>query len=39
MISFGPTIRDPHSPTERMHIPSVALVGQLLVGLLEELGR
>jgi dipeptidase D len=39
MISFGPTIRNPHSPTERMHIPSVALVGQLLVGLLEELGR
>jgi dipeptidase D len=35
MISFGPTIRNPHSPTERLHIPSVALVWQFLAALLE----
>jgi dipeptidase D len=23
MISFGPTIRHPHSPDEKVHIPSV----------------
>jgi dipeptidase D len=23
MISFGPTLRSPHSPDERCHIPSV----------------
>ena len=23
MVSFGPTLRDVHSPTERMHIPAV----------------
>lgn len=38
MISFGPTIRNPHSPSERLHIPSVGSVWQLLVGLLETVG-
>jgi dipeptidase D len=37
MISLGPTIRSPHSPSERLHIPSVGQVGQLLAALLEEL--
>ncbi len=23
MVSFGPTLRDVHSPSERMHIPAV----------------
>jgi len=39
MISFGPTIRNPHSPTERLHIPSIEPVWRLLVGLLEVVGR
>lgn len=39
MISFGPTIRSPHSPAERLNIPSVDLVWRLLVRLLEATGR
>jgi dipeptidase D len=39
MISFGPTIQNPHSPTERLHIPSVGKVWRFLVALLEALGR
>jgi dipeptidase D len=35
MISFGPTIRSPHSPKERLFIPSVEPVWRLLAGLLE----
>jgi dipeptidase D len=38
MISFGPTIRSPHSPAERLNIPSVDLVWRLLVRLLEVIG-
>jgi dipeptidase D len=37
MISFGPTIQNPHSPTERLHIPSVGKVWRFLVALLEGL--
>ncbi|HHH39525.1 MAG TPA: M20/M25/M40 family metallo-hydrolase, partial [Sedimenticola sp.] len=36
MISFGPTIRDPHSPDERVHIPSVARFWDLLTGTLAQ---
>jgi dipeptidase D len=36
MISFGPTIRSPHSPNERLYIPSIEPVWQLLAGLLES---
>ncbi len=39
MISLGPTIRDPHSPSERLHIPSVGRVWQFLRALLEDLAR
>lgn len=39
MISFGPTIQNPHSPTERLHIPSVEKVWHFLVALLATLGR
>ncbi|MBI5896287.1 MAG: aminoacyl-histidine dipeptidase [Desulfobacterales bacterium] len=39
MISLGPTIRSPHSPSERLHIPSVQQVWQFLVALLERLSR
>ena len=35
MISFGPTIRYPHSPDERLHIPSVERFWDLLVATLE----
>lgn len=37
MISFGPTIQNPHSPDERVHIASVERFWQLLTALLEEL--
>jgi dipeptidase D len=37
MISFGPTIRGPHSPNERLFIPSIEPVWQLLAGLLESI--
>jgi dipeptidase D len=30
MISFGPTIRDPHSPDEALHLPSVEKVWEFL---------
>jgi dipeptidase D len=38
MISFGPTIRNPHSPAERLHVPSVEKVWHFLVALLSTLG-
>jgi len=36
MISFGPTIRDCHSPDERVHIPSISRVWDFLVKLLAS---
>ena len=36
MISFGPTIRYPHSPDERVDIASVGRFWELLVGVLEK---
>jgi len=39
MISFGPTIRFPHSPDERVHIPSVERFWSLLTRVLAEVGR
>jgi dipeptidase D len=36
MISFGPTIRNPHSPDEKLYIPSVSRVWELLVALLAS---
>ena len=38
MISFGPEIRSPHSPDERVHIGSVARFYQLLGAALGRLG-
>lgn len=35
MISFGPTIRYPHSPDEKVHIKSVAKFWQWLIDTLE----
>ncbi|MDW7732094.1 MAG: aminoacyl-histidine dipeptidase [Methanolobus sp.] len=36
MISFGPTIKNPHSPDERLHIPSVLRVWKFLTALLSS---
>ena len=37
MISLGPTIENPHSPDERLHIPSIEKVWKLLTELLISL--
>ncbi len=37
MISFGPTIRYPHSPDEKVHIPSVVKFWDFLVKTLENI--
>jgi dipeptidase D len=37
MVSFGPQIEAPHSPDERVSIPTVERFWQLLVGILDEL--
>lgn len=37
MISFGPTIRNPHSPDERIWIPSIEKVWNFLEALLKTL--
>ncbi|MCP3667583.1 MAG: aminoacyl-histidine dipeptidase [Gammaproteobacteria bacterium] len=37
MISFGPTIRFPHSPDEQVDIPSVERFWKLLVAILEAI--
>ncbi len=37
MISFGPTIQSPHSPDERVHIPSVGRFYRLLTAALAAL--
>lgn len=36
MISFGPTIKDPHSPAERVYIPSIEKVWVFLENLLKS---
>lgn len=37
MISIGPTIKNPHSPDERIHLPSIGKIWQFLVALMTEL--
>jgi dipeptidase D len=39
MISLGPTIENPHSPDERLHIPSIERVWTFLVALLKSYGK
>ncbi|MFW6206094.1 MAG: aminoacyl-histidine dipeptidase [Gemmatimonadota bacterium] len=39
MVSFGPQIEFPHSPDERVRIPSVATFYEILTRTLEKLGR
>lgn len=36
MISFGPTIKDPHSPAERIFIPSIEKVWNFIENLLKS---
>lgn len=36
MISFGPDLRDPHSPNEGLYIPSLEKIWQFVVALLES---
>ncbi|WP_372683331.1 aminoacyl-histidine dipeptidase [Desulfosarcina sp.] len=38
MISLGPTMENPHSPSERLFLPSVEKVWRLLAALLKSLG-
>jgi len=37
MISFGPTIRNPHSPDERILVPTIITVWDFLAALLKEM--
>jgi dipeptidase D len=37
MVSFGPQIEAPHSPDERVMIPTVERFWQLLVAVVDEL--
>jgi dipeptidase D len=39
MISIGPTLRNPHSPDEALHIPSVGRVRDFLAALLQDLAN
>ena len=39
MLSFGPQIESPHSPDERVSIPTVERFWQLLVGVVDELSK
>ena len=39
MISLGPTMENPHSPSERLYLPSVEKVWQLMVALLQSFAR
>jgi len=39
MISFGPQIEAPHSPDERVSVPTVERFWKLLVGFVDELSR
>jgi dipeptidase D len=36
MISFGPTMEDPHSPNERLFIPSIGRVWDFMAALLAS---
>jgi dipeptidase D len=36
MISFGPTMEDPHSPNERLYVPSIGRVWDFMVALLAS---
>ncbi len=37
MISFGPTLKNPHSPDEKIHVESIGKIWEFLVELLKSL--
>ena len=39
MISFGPDLRDPHSPNEGLYIPSLEKIWRFMVALLESINE
>ena len=39
MISIGPTLRNPHSPDEKLYAPSVEKVWAFLAALVESYAR
>ncbi len=39
MISYGPTIKNPHSPDERLYIPSIQSICDFTASLLQKLGE
>jgi dipeptidase D len=39
MISFGPQIEAPHSPDERVSIPTAARFWRLVVGFVDEISK
>jgi len=39
MISFGPDLRDPHSPNEGLYIPSLEKIWRFMVALLASYGK
>jgi dipeptidase D len=39
MISFGPTTENAHSPSERLHVPSLSHLWDFLVALLQSLSQ
>lgn len=39
MVSFGPTLRSPHTPNERCHIPSVGKYYRFVLATLERVPR
>lgn len=39
VVSFGPTIENAHSPSERVHIASVSTFWQLLCALLDDIAQ
>ena len=38
MISFGPTMENPHSPNERLYLPSISRVWDFIAALMESFG-
>jgi dipeptidase D len=38
MISLGPTLENPHSPSERLHLPSVEKIWRLITAVLASYG-
>ncbi len=37
MISFGPTLKNPHSPDEKIQVESIGKIWDFLVGAVEKL--